>query len=422
MRGSSKNKIVKRLQVPKACLNCRKMHTGCDTVRPCKRCVQHGIGHLCVDLTRRKRSREEDDVYDDESLEDIGLEEIGLSSGNVEVMKKLRKRQTKSVQLDDPEELIEDLVKSEGRQFNLYDFSQSQNPIVLSSPERSPTIEMDSFAPDQKLWVPHYEDIVSNLETKEILKDFKHPADAALPFGDWGFKSLADHQAKEFAKDFGSFDIMSDLSAFSNEDPILAQALNPILPRPSAPAVLTPSAVMTNPAALLANFDGAMANSSHASLSNVELNLLISQISELKESNKALEKNLMTVASEFTEPAPKPAPRPASHNANSLVLWTSVSGDGKTPAISTWKTSFEGTFLSECNEKFVETVGYPFSMLRSNFSLSALFPGVPLLESDPSQWPQKVKVCSASGPKDVLVSVSPVLGDSKSVLVQMADA
>jgi hypothetical protein len=46
---------TKRQQVPKACSNCRKMHSGCDVERPCKRCVQNGLESSCLDLPRKKR-------------------------------------------------------------------------------------------------------------------------------------------------------------------------------------------------------------------------------------------------------------------------------------------------------------------------------------------------------------------------------
>jgi len=45
----------KRAQVPKACGNCRKMHSGCDMERPCKRCVQNNLQSSCHDIPRKKR-------------------------------------------------------------------------------------------------------------------------------------------------------------------------------------------------------------------------------------------------------------------------------------------------------------------------------------------------------------------------------
>jgi hypothetical protein len=49
-----KTKSGKRRQVRQACINCRKSHTACQDERPCKRCVAHGLGHLCVDVHTAK--------------------------------------------------------------------------------------------------------------------------------------------------------------------------------------------------------------------------------------------------------------------------------------------------------------------------------------------------------------------------------
>jgi len=46
----------KRLQVPRACSNCRRMHAGCGVERPCKRCIHNGLESSCVDVPRKKRS------------------------------------------------------------------------------------------------------------------------------------------------------------------------------------------------------------------------------------------------------------------------------------------------------------------------------------------------------------------------------
>mmetsp|Transcript_13023 Transcript_13023/g.17886 ORF Transcript_13023/g.17886 Transcript_13023/m.17886 type:complete len:477 (+) Transcript_13023:142-1572(+) len=53
--GGGNNLKPKRLQVPKACMNCRKKKAGCDRERPCKRCIQSGEEATCVDIPRKKR-------------------------------------------------------------------------------------------------------------------------------------------------------------------------------------------------------------------------------------------------------------------------------------------------------------------------------------------------------------------------------
>ncbi len=55
VNSQTSGQVAKRLQVPKACTNCRKMHAGCETTRPCKRCKQNGLESTCADIPRKKR-------------------------------------------------------------------------------------------------------------------------------------------------------------------------------------------------------------------------------------------------------------------------------------------------------------------------------------------------------------------------------
>lgn len=50
---SSRTNQPKRKQVARACSNCRKVHTACDSHRPCKRCILYGLN--CIDPPRKKR-------------------------------------------------------------------------------------------------------------------------------------------------------------------------------------------------------------------------------------------------------------------------------------------------------------------------------------------------------------------------------
>lgn len=57
----------KRKQVPRACVNCRKSHSGCDMVRPCAQCVAHGLQDTCTDLPRKNQRRESDKITNSSS-------------------------------------------------------------------------------------------------------------------------------------------------------------------------------------------------------------------------------------------------------------------------------------------------------------------------------------------------------------------
>ncbi|KAJ5811320.1 hypothetical protein N7474_007621 [Penicillium riverlandense] len=46
-----------KAHVASACVNCKKKHLGCDSARPCRRCVLAGKASSCVDVTHKKRGR-----------------------------------------------------------------------------------------------------------------------------------------------------------------------------------------------------------------------------------------------------------------------------------------------------------------------------------------------------------------------------
>lgn len=54
----SPSKSAKRKQVKKACTNCRKAHAACDETRPCQRCRDNNLHASCVDVKRKKRTRQ----------------------------------------------------------------------------------------------------------------------------------------------------------------------------------------------------------------------------------------------------------------------------------------------------------------------------------------------------------------------------
>ncbi|KAL2009350.1 hypothetical protein VTN00DRAFT_7544 [Thermoascus crustaceus] len=46
-----------KAHVASACVNCKRKHLGCDSARPCRRCVLAGKASTCVDVTHKKRGR-----------------------------------------------------------------------------------------------------------------------------------------------------------------------------------------------------------------------------------------------------------------------------------------------------------------------------------------------------------------------------
>ncbi|EER24571.1 Fungal Zn binuclear cluster domain containing protein [Coccidioides posadasii C735 delta SOWgp] len=46
-----------KAHVASACVNCKRKHLGCDSARPCRRCVVAGKESSCVDVTHKRRGR-----------------------------------------------------------------------------------------------------------------------------------------------------------------------------------------------------------------------------------------------------------------------------------------------------------------------------------------------------------------------------
>jgi len=53
--GEDKKEKKRRVQVSKACSNCRKIHAACDKERPCHRCKNNKMEDTCIDVPRKKR-------------------------------------------------------------------------------------------------------------------------------------------------------------------------------------------------------------------------------------------------------------------------------------------------------------------------------------------------------------------------------
>ena len=77
--------LKKRRQVGRACSNCRRSKTACADVRPCPRCVSHGLAECCVDApkkrkpTKGKKSPEVKDEAGDSSMEDTSPNNIQIN-------------------------------------------------------------------------------------------------------------------------------------------------------------------------------------------------------------------------------------------------------------------------------------------------------------------------------------------------------
>eukprot|EP01027_Heterolobosea_sp_BB2_P024206 GEZU01036430.1.p1 GENE.GEZU01036430.1~~GEZU01036430.1.p1 ORF type:complete len:280 (+),score=63.12 GEZU01036430.1:32-841(+) len=55
--GAKRKKPLRRKCVRKACMQCRNSRKKCSDERPCRRCINLGIAHLCVDVEPKAKSQ-----------------------------------------------------------------------------------------------------------------------------------------------------------------------------------------------------------------------------------------------------------------------------------------------------------------------------------------------------------------------------
>jgi len=80
-------------------------------------------------------------------------------------------------------------------------------------------------------------------------------------------------------------------------------------------------------------------------------------------------------------------------------------------AISVWKaTNTPGfNYLIECNERFVDLVGFPIEQLRNSFSGQKLFISKTLFSQ--KDWPKRTQIATAYGFKEVFITLYPMFAD-----------
>jgi len=80
-------------------------------------------------------------------------------------------------------------------------------------------------------------------------------------------------------------------------------------------------------------------------------------------------------------------------------------------AISVWKaTNTPGfNYLIECNQRFVELVGFPIEQLRNSFSGQKLFVSKSFFTQ--KDWPKRTQIATAYGFKEVYITLFPMTAD-----------
>jgi len=145
-----------------------------------------------------------------------------------------------------------------------------------------------------------------------------------------------------------------------------------------------------------------------------DMNFLIQQIADLKNSNQTLENKLSGLSQELLE-IRKETKLVGQISTNVMSGWHSFAPQSEL-AVSIWKpmgnTICSGNILLECNNKFVDLVGYPTEVLRENFFCSNLIRREDLCEDNKAvscrNWPKRTKIITANGMKEVFITISPI--------------
>ena len=189
---------------------------------------------------------------------------------------------------------------------------------------------------------------------------------------------------------------------------------------------MTPTSILANSnmgqsLSNLSNISNAGNSSSNnlPNISNMELNSLFTQMSEIRENNKTLEQKLFGSQQEtidFKAPSIFKAPplyqvatpSPSGFASTSSSSWYSFAPPPDL-AISVWKSTPQRgkNVLVECNDKFVQLLGYPIEVLRNGFVTNKLIPngnGSSFDQQDKGEWPKRTQMVTANGLK---MSLSP---------------
>lgn len=244
--------VVKRLQVPKACTNCRKMHTACGTERPCKRCIQHNLTDSCIDIARKKRLTKKELLAKEtqaklESLKEkvssppVIVEECCDDHDDHDHHHEESSEDVKSKISNDPLKRIADEICAPSTPIS---DNINSDVIALALGLSEDTVLNYDFQDVsyikhqiQKLGSQEYsfnEVIGLNDECKEIIKDMKSwemkQWDLSIPQNSW--KIGLDQFQKEH--NFYPTEFLFDYTNLSNEDPLIAtntSSISQILPQ-----------------------------------------------------------------------------------------------------------------------------------------------------------------------------------------------
>lgn len=436
---NQQQKKAKRLQVKNACLNCRKMHTACNSERPCKRCVHLNIQSACVDVERRRRNKK------NEALEINDIHNVKHEHTETEACE---------IVSDSPSISVNTLNLSTNTSagVNLFnDLNMDFIPGIISENFNLLNGESDQLYSINTPPIPlsDNEDLMNALNFGR--QDFKN-WEFSIPQSSLNsMKNLADHYLREFnlipdnnnsnnnsnnvLPEFCSINSstsddysqkMNSKSKIFDKCDTHSNSSSPVLINPTSPIspISTTLSSTSSSASLIQN--PLVSTGGSSTISNMELNHLIQQISELKDTNKVLESKLLNITSELT--------RSQNQNQNqNFISNTNTSDDAKNNfiwnsscfssniALSVWLiTQNDEKILMECNDKFMKLIGKPTGIRSEELNWNDLLMGYNLFNDN--SYPQKIAIKTYNGIKEVYVTVNLVQGTSKSFILQVTEA
>jgi len=318
------------------------MHTGCGLERPCKRCLQHGLESSCSDLPRKRRLLKKNE-------ENLEIQLVSHPRPSIPLLEDIagRSPSTEIVPLELPSAVsIEEVIEPES------------------------AVQIEEINVDESSLLPDaFETKIWEKPEAEKLWDFNIPDDIVS-----SWPEMKELKLETVPSNWGNLKSISDQLNLFNQVPPMSEIVDAI-PAEVISATTLQKAVPTPQVAQLSQ-------PGLSNVSNIELNFLIQQISELRDANKDLESRLISVTSELLESKSR-------DSYYSFGLPTGV-------AFSVWQTaSSEEHRLLECNQSFAEISGYPISSLQHGFSFKRLIVGV-----DPTSlsfFPVKTHMITANG-------------------------
>lgn len=303
----------KRLQVPRACSNCRRMHAGCGVERPCKRCIHNGLESTCVDVPRKKRSMKKG-KNDSEDGDMLPIKSNFTPSSS-------------SPEMNHLPDLVR--IKHEGDQHQHQLWEDTFQELYGSSCTSSATSSLNSFS-DIDLSAPLV--FGSESDNSGYFSSFHH--NEPIHHHDAIHHSIPSHEAIHH-----SHECLHDHDELQ-DDILPPQAHHDLLP------------------------------THHHE--DAEFNHLLLEITNLNENNKSLESKIQSLCDELLEMKKGPVKK-----KNEGTMTQQAVMESPNAAVSMWVASFTDLILVECDNKFVQLMGLPMDILKDNFPFSRVLENTP---------------------------------------------